>query len=199
MKKILLFVFAALFMFTACNNNKKPGDTTITSDDGKEKVTFNANDMKDAAEDMTKKKDELTKLTPLTLEQLKALVPETLMGAKRTNYEATSAMGTGSVEANYELNDSTSVRLNIIDCAGSAGAGIYSLQFFGLMNIEQDSDEEYTKSVDFNGGKAYERCDKISNECTFTFFSGDRFLVSLEADNVGAAALKQAAGSLNIK
>jgi hypothetical protein len=199
MKKILLFLFAAFFMFTACNNNKKPGDTTITSDDGKEKVTFNANDMKDAAEEMTRKKDELSKLTPLTLDQLKALVPETLMGAKRTNYEATSAMGTGSVEADYELNDSTNIRLNIIDCAGSAGAGIYSLQFLGLMNIEQESDEEYTKSVDFNGGKAYEHCNKSSNDCTFTFFSGGRFLVTLDGDNVGAAALKQAAGTLNIK
>jgi len=89
--------------------------------------------------------------------------------------------------------------LIIYDCAGSAGAGIYSLQFLGMMNMQQESDDEYTKTVEFNGANAFEHCDKTSNDCTFTYFAGGRYLVTLEGDNVDAEALKQAARALNIK
>ena len=155
--------------------------------------------MQNAAEDMEKQKSELEKLTPLTLDQLKAMIPETMMGVPRTNFEANQAMGAGLATAKYEINDSTDVKLNIYDCAGSGGAGIYSLQYLGMMNIQQESDEEYTKTVDFNGGKAYEHCNKINQRLHLTYFAGGRFLVTLEGDHVGADALKQAAKGLDIK
>jgi hypothetical protein len=101
---------------------------------------------------------------------LKALIPENLMGAKRTNYTASAAMGAGLARGEYELNDSTRLSLNIYDCAGSAGAGIYSMQYLGMYNLQQESDEEYTKTVDFNGGKAFEHCEKATNNCTLTYF-----------------------------
>jgi hypothetical protein len=196
MKKASSLILAAVLLLAACNNNK-PKTATITTDDGK--VTFDANKMQSAAEDMEKQKKELEKLSPLTIDQLKAMIPETLMGAKRTNFQASTTMGAGLATGEYQINDSTNVKLNIYDCAGTAGAGIYSLQYLGMMNIQQESDDEYTKTVDFNGGKAYEHCNKSSNECTITYFSGGRFLVTLEGDHVGADALKDAAKGLNIK
>ena len=99
----------------------------------------------------------------------------------------------------YKRQDSTIASLSIYDCAGSAGAGIYSLQFLGMMNMQQESDDEYTKTVEFNGANAFEHCDKTTNDCTFTYFAGGRYLVTLEGRNVGADALKQAARALNIK
>lgn len=198
MKRFLLLSLNFLIIATACNNNKKAdssgvnGDsTTIESPDAKK--------MQNAAEDMEKKKDELSKLTPLTMDELKALLPETLMGTARTSYDVNSSMGAGLATAEYTLTDSTSVSLSIYDCAGSAGAGIYSLQFLGMMNMQQESDDEYTKTVEFNGANAFEHCDKTTNDCTFTYFAGGRYLVTLEGRNVGADALKQAARSLNIK
>jgi len=186
-------------LLVACNN-KKPKETNVfTSADGKETVTVDAQKMQNAAQDMEKQKAELEKLTPLTLDQLKAMIPETLMGAKRTNYSANTAMGAGSAQGDYQLNDSSKLSLNIYDCAGSAGAGIYSMQYMSMFNFQQDSDEEYTKTIDFNGGKAFEHCEKATNNCTLSYFSGGRFMVTLEGDHVGAAALKQAASGLNIK
>jgi hypothetical protein len=108
-------------------------------------------------------------------------------------------MGAGLANGKYVINDSMEVDLNIYDCAGSAGAGIYGLQYLGMMNMQQESDEEYSKSIDFNGGKAYEHCEKATNDCTFTYFAGGRFLVTLEGDRTGIDALKQAAKGLNIK
>lgn len=196
MKRISSFLLAGIFLLAACNNNKKSNDATITTGDGKEKVTIDINDMKEAADDMEKKKDELTKLTPLTTDQLKALLPESLMGGNRTEYNVANTMGAGMATGEYQINDSVNVKLMIYDCAGTAGAGIYSLQYLGLMSFQQESDEEYTKSVDFNGGKAYEHCQKATNDCTFTFFAGGRFLVTLEGDHTGIDGLKQAAGTL---
>jgi hypothetical protein len=199
MKRLPLFLFTTVLFLAACNNNKPKDSITITSEDGKEKVTLDPTQMQNAAEEMEKQKSALEKLTPLSLDQLKALLPETMMGVPRKSYETTNAMGAGLATAKYEINDSVDVKLNIYDCAGSGGAGIYSLQYLGMMNIQQDSDEEYTKSVDFNGGKAYEHCNKINNDCTLTYFAGGRFLVTLEGDHVGADALKQAAKGLDIK
>ena len=198
MKQITLVLITITLILGACKNNKQK-ETVITSKDGKEKVTINSNQMQNALQDMEKQKLELEKLTPLSTDQLKAMIPENLMGAKRTNISASSAMGAGSVQGEYELNDSTRISLNIYDCAGSAGAGIYSMQYMSLINFQQDSEDEYTKTIDFNGGKAFEHCEKATNDCTISYFSGGRFLVTLEGDHVGADALKQAAKGLNIK
>ena len=198
MKKTSSLLLAAGILIAACNNNK-PKETTIVSEDGKEKVTIDANKMQSTAAEMQKKTEELQKLPPLSLDQLKAMIPETLMGIKRLKYNTTSAMGTGVATAEYEMNDSTNIKLTIYDCAGPGGAGIYSMQFLGMYNVQSESDEEYTKTIDFMGGKAFEHCRKTRQECTITYFTGERFLVSLEGDNVAADDLKKAAKELNIK
>lgn len=199
MKQLSSFLLSVTLLLAACNNNKPKDTATFTSEDGKEKVTVDMKQMQNAAADMEKQKAELEKLTPLTIDQLKAMIPETLMGVARKNLNASTTMGAGLATAKYEINDSMDIKLNIYDCAGSGGAGIYSLQYLGMMNMQQESDEEYTKTVDFNGGKAFEHCEKASNDCTLTWFAGGRFLVSLEGDHVGADALKQAARGLDIK
>lgn len=198
MKKILPAVTAAIILI-ACNNNKTKNTATFTSEDGKEQVTVDMNEMKNAAQDMEKMKAELSTLTPLTTGQLTALVPEKLMGADRRDLDVTAAMGASVASASYKINDSTDIKLNIFDCAGPGGAGIYSMQYLGMFNIQQDDEDEYTKTIDFNGGKAFENCKKTRNECTLTYFSGGRFLITLEGDNVGIDGLKQAAKGLDIK
>jgi hypothetical protein len=108
-------------------------------------------------------------------------------------------MGAGVANGRYEINDSMDVKLSVWDCAGPGGAGIYGMQYLSMIDIQQESDDEYTKTIDFNGGKAHEHCNKSSNDCTFTYFAGGRFLVTLEGDHVSADALKEAAKGLNIK
>ncbi len=198
MKRFFLISLIFLIIATACNNNKK-ADSSGVNGDSTTIESPEAKKMQNAAEDMEKKKDELSKLKPLTMDELKALLPETLMGSARTSFDVNSSMGAGLGSAEYSLTDSTNVSLSIYDCAGSAGAGIYSLQFLGMMNMQQESDDEYTKTVEFNGANAFEHCDKTTNDCTFTYFAGGRYLVTLEGRNVGAEALKQAARALNIK
>lgn len=198
MKRFLSLLPVILLFVTSCDNNKA-ANGNAANEDSIETLSADKKQMQNAADDMEKKKEELSKLTPLTLDELKALLPKTLMGTEGTNFEANSAMGAGLANAEYALSDSTHISLNIYDCAGSAGSGIYSLQYLGMLNMQQDTDEEYTKTIDFNGSKAFEHCDKTSNDCTFTYFAGGRYLVTLSGDNVNAETLKQAARALNIR
>ena len=108
-------------------------------------------------------------------------------------------MGAAYAEGEYPINDSTNLELKIFDCAGQAGAGIYSMQFLGMMNFESENDDEYTKTIEFNGAKAVEHLNKSNNRSTLTYLAGDRLLVTLEGRNTGIDFLKQAAGSLSLK
>lgn len=198
MKRFSSLLLAFALLIAACNNNKSKDGVTITSKDGKEQVTIDPDEMPNAAQDMQKKREELGKLTPLTSDELKVLIPGQLFGVNQSDLDVSSAMGASIASAKYKINDSADVKLSVIDCAGPGGAGIYSMQYLGLYNFQEDNEKEYTKTIDFNDGKGFENCKKRRNECTFTYFSS-RFLVSLEGDNVGIDALKDAAKGLNIK
>ena len=199
MKHVFFLLSAAVCLLTACNNNNKKPGVTVTSEDGKTTTTVQPNDLAKVSDDFQKKTEELQKLSPYTLDQMKALLPEELAGAKRSKFSANSAMGAAYAEGEYPINDSTSVELKIFDCAGQAGAGIYSMQYLGLMNFESESDDEYTKTSEFKGGKIVEHHNKRNNRSTLTYLSGDRLLVTLEGRKTGVDLLKQVAGNLNLK
>ena len=191
MKKIILIASTAIIFITACkNNNSKESN----SQDNKEKVSTDTNNNEGSGQDIEKIKQQLMKLTPMSLDQIKALIPETLMNYKKTKFEAAMSSGIGTTTAEYHPNDTTTITLNIYDCAGAAGADIYDTQFTGLvMNVQQGS----TKNIDIKGAKGFEHCE--NNDCTITWFSGDRFIVTLLGDNTGSDMLKQAAQEINIK
>jgi hypothetical protein len=198
MKKLFFAAIAACILLPACNNNK-PGAITVKSEDGKTTTTVHAGDMAKVAEDYQKKAEELQKLAPYTLDQMKAMLPEEIAGAKRAKFTANSAMGAAFAEGEYPINDSTEISLKIFDCAGQAGAGIYSMQYLGMMNFQSESDGEYTKTVDFNGSRAVEHLDKNDNEASFMYVAGDRLLVTLEGRNTDVDMLRKVAGGLNLK
>jgi hypothetical protein len=203
MRRLSFAALAFAFLFAACNNNKTKDATTIVSEDGKTKVTIDPSTVTDptASGDMTKKMEDLKKLTPLSLDQLKALLPEELAGMKRSNFSANSAMGFALAEARYKGSeeDDKELKLVIWDCAGEAGAGFYSLTYWTQFNMQSESDDGYTKSVPFNGGKAIEKYSKGSNEYDLTYTSGERLLVNISGRNVPLDVVKQAATGLNLK
>ena len=187
----LLCCILFLSVFIACNNRKKTGEVTYTSEDGKEKATVNTNMSETQASAMQQKAEELQKLTPVTTDELKALLPEELMGARRSDVQATTATGTAMATAQYDINDSTDLSITIWDCGGPGGAGIYSLQYVTMFSYEADSDEEYTKAIEFDGKKGIEQCSKVDKDCKLIYFGGDRYLVSLEAENLTPDELKK--------
>ena len=199
MKQLTLVLFVAALL-TACKGNDKKITHTEKNDDGTTTTTsVDVKGMTTDTDEMTKKTEELKKLTPLTLDQLKALLPEEVNGMKRTNFNANSAMGYAIAEGEYQQDENTSLKLVIYDCAGEAGAGWYSLTYWGAMNFQQESDKEYTKTIDFKGVKAIENFKKESKESSLTYVANERLLVVLTGRNMEPAALKEAAEKLNLK
>jgi hypothetical protein len=199
MKQIIAFFLACAILATACNSKKKTVE--VKNDDGTSKATINADnaEMQKASLEYQKQAEELQKLSPVTMDELKAMVPEQMMGAKRSSFQANTATGTGVVTAEYDLNDTTNVRVTIWDCGGPAGSGLYSAQYMTAMNYQQESDNDYTKTIDFKGAKAIEHCKKDNSSCSITYFTGKRFMVVLDGRNMHPDGLKQAADELRIK
>jgi hypothetical protein len=199
MRSIIFCAGTVVLLATACNNNK-PKPIVITSEDGKTKTSIAVQEVAGAADDMQKKMEELKKLTPYNTDQLKAMLPEEMMGMKRTNFNANSMMGFASADATYKnAGDEKRIQLTIFDCAGEAGAGIYSLNYWSRMSMQSENENGYTKTIEFNGGKAVENYSKTEEEYELTFVTNDRLLVSVKGNQVGLDAVKQAAQSLSFK
>lgn len=196
MKKFLIVMLSSIMM-ASCNNN--PGNITVKSDDGKSTATVDLSRAEKSAEQMQNKAEELKKLAPLTLDQLKELIPEELAGIKRTAFNVNSAMGISAGDAEYRKDDNSAIKLQVFDCAGETGAGYYSAMYLMKMNMQSESDNGYLKTVDFMNGKAVESFDKSSNRYTLIYLGNDRVMVSLEGENISLETLRDAAKGLNLK
>ena len=199
MRVTLATLLIASMLVAACNNHKKISHTEKNADGSTTTTTMDVSDLSTSTDAMNKKMEELKKLTPLTLDQLKGLLPEELNGIKRTSFTTNSTMGFAVAEAEYRKDDSTVIKLDIYDCAGEAGAGIYGLNYWTKMNVQSESSDGYTKTIDFMGNRAVETYEKNNNQYTLTYAAIDRLLVVLSGRNTGIEALKDAAKSLNLK
>lgn len=194
--RFLLFLLLVSFSFSACNSNKDK--ITVTGPDGTETTVDmgNVNDAVKAMEQSQDKSEELKKLTPLSVDQLKALLPDEIMGMKRSRFSANSMMGAANATATYKSDDGKELKLNIFDCAGEAGSGIYTLRYWTLMNFQSEDDNGYTKTIDFKGQKAVESYKNHNEEYGITYMANDRFLVTVEGEKTGLDVVKQVAGGL---
>lgn len=188
----------AIVGLVSCNSGR---DKITIKDEKGNKATIDLG----AIEEMTKvaeasqdKAEELKKLTPLTIDQLKAMVPEEFMGMKRSNFNANSMMGAANVTATYKSDDGKEIRLDIFDCAGEYGSGIYSLRYWTLWNYEREDDNGYQKTVDFDGQKAIEEYQKHNDQYSLTYFAKDRLLVKVEGEKIGIEGVRQAAKNLQL-
>lgn len=197
MRLFIIAILATILFLSGCKGKNK--EVTLKSEDGKESVTINTEEASTVANEMEKKVEELKKLPPLTVDQIKTMLPEELQGMKRTSFNANSMMGFASGEATYKKDDTTEIRLTIFDCAGEAGSGMYALNYWTKMTMESQNESGYTKTIDLMGVKAVEDYKKYNNSYTLTYAANDRLLVTLHGQNVPLDQLKDAAKSLNLK
>lgn len=200
MTRLSILLIATVMLLTACNNNKpKETNSTNTNNQTTTGTTgTNPSNVNEAANDMTKMMEEMKKMPALSTDQIKALLPETLMGMKRASFSANSMMGYGVGEARYKSDDGKELKLSVYDCVGTAGVAWYSMMYWG-MNMEREDENGYEKTTTFNGTKAIEKYEKGSERYTITFPASNRLLVTVEGENTGLDMVKQAAGSLNLK
>ncbi|MFN2439095.1 MAG: hypothetical protein ABR503_07840 [Chitinophagaceae bacterium] len=199
MKKLLLCATALAVFIASCNNDKKVTHTEKNEDGTTTTTTLDVGDMGKGAEDMNKKMEELKTLKPLSLDELKALLPEEIAGIKRTSFNANSSMGFSVSQGEYKKDDSTEIDVAIYDGAGEMGAGMYGMMYLTKMNMQSESSDGYTKTIDFKGGKAVETYEKNNNQTTLTYLANDRLLIVITGKNVDNKALRGVAENLNLK
>src|SRR6476661_6283702 len=140
--KYLFLTAVIVVCFAACNNGKSYTATTKNADGTETKTSVDVKSMSTTTDEMNKKIEELKKLTPYTLDQLKALLPAELNGMQQSNYNSSTAMGYALISADYKKDDTTSLQVSVYDCAGEAGSAWYGMAYWSKMSFQQESSTE---------------------------------------------------------
>lgn len=175
MKKTLLILGAAILLIS-CKDNPIVSKVKETKQNV-ENTTNAYKEVFDAQEDVEK----LSKVTPMTNEELKAWLPDEVDGMKRTSFKAgtMAAMNIASIEANYVAEDkSKEFKIEIIDGAGEVGAiALMGARMALSQEFEEETEYKTKKTTKKDGAKAIEESYKDGSRCTLEFLQDDRFYI----------------------
>jgi hypothetical protein len=134
--------------------------------------------------------------------ELKALLPESLPGMKRTNAsgEKTSAFGmnVSQSKGDYSTEDG-SKRIDITLTDIGSMTGLAGMAVFGwyYADLDRETDTGYEKTTNFNGYKAYEEYNNQNKNGKIQVLVGDRFWIEADGDGVSMDEIKNALGNIN--
>jgi hypothetical protein len=190
MPRLKLLLFAAIVVFHSCGGNKKARpDQAVAKDNSP--VAHDDNRYKNHRE-------ALEKVTPISANELVELVPVELRGATRTSSKVRPLNGTTIAEADYEVSGQPEISLEIIDCAGPAGAGVYEMKFYRLLDRDKDDEGLTIRTISLNGRPTLEQCIQSNDYCCITWFAENRYLVSLSSGNNTLEILKQVSRAIKL-
>lgn len=96
-------------------------------------------------------------MTPLSNDELKAVIPETVLGLKTINLSAgdASMMNLSSAEAVYNTDDqSKNVKITVMDGTGKTGSSMVTLMMMTMNTTSEKTTEDgFEKNGEFNGVK----------------------------------------------
>lgn len=135
---------------------------------------------------------------------MKALLPESLAGMKRTRFTVgdASMMGLVTAQATYSDDQNKSVELSVMDGAGEAGSGVIAIYVMSLsMDMEEETESGFSKNTTLNGYRASikeQRGDDWVNSEIATLVS-DRYLVTLSGTGLAYKELEEVFNGLDLK
>lgn len=197
MKKYVM----ALFVFTAiisCKDNpvskkiKETKDAVSNTTNAVQEMTNMQDDVKD-----------LSEMTPLTNEELKAWLPDEIQGMKRISYKAgqVGMMGIASIEAAYANEDkSKKFSINVIDGAGQMGAAAtMGMRMVMSQDFEEEDEYRTRKTVKRNDKKAVEEYEKANNNSQIQYLESNRFYLDAKGKNMDIDETWDAIDELKLK
>ncbi len=128
---------------------------------------------------------------------LKALLPDNVAGAPRTEISAVTAgaagMGGSDAEATYQNGD-THITLKVADIAAAGGLAALA----GAVNVQEDRETAtgYEKVQTINGRLTTEKYDNQDKSGEYSVMVASRFLISAEGSGVTMDSLKAAVASV---
>lgn len=181
MKNICILLVMSLVVLS-CKNVEKPETKNSIN------PVSNAIKASSKMDEMKEEVDDLTKLTPLTIEDFKAWLPDEIIGMKRTGYKSgqTAMMNIASIEGTYKTEDkSKELKIYVIDRAGeTAASATMGITMAFEMEFNQESDGHSKKTVTKNGNKAIEEYYSNSNRSEIQLLHNTRFYIKAEGKNM---------------
>lgn len=198
-------------LVASCGNSK----SSEGSEDAKEKEAgisdvvkgvSNLDNLSDGAKKLEDLQAKLKSEKPLSSEELKAFLPESLDGLKRTSYSGGSMYGAEVVsgEATYTVDNQKEIKVNIIDGAGETASAIVGLAQMGFMvDSEKITDTEIEKTGEFEGKRAKTTDSKGEEGSTaksseISYLEKDRYLITLRGNGYSLDELKGFLTKLNL-
>lgn len=190
-RKTLIMVIA--IVLSSCMGEVK--EKLKKAKQGVSNVTTIAEKAQEAKEDIEKLKD----ATPLTNEELKTWLPESLEGWQRSGFKVgtTGYMNVASIEGTYKTEEQSKtdmhdgqmiekkLTINVIDGAGPSGSMmIAGLGMASKMDMEQEDEWKHTQSVERNGILAQQTFHKKQKETALQFVYNKRFGVMINGVNL---------------
>ena len=143
------------------------------------------------------------KIETVDFRELKALLPASLAGMKRTNAtgQKSTAMGMqiSSAEGSYSSDDGKSVTLKIGDIGSMTGLAGMAAYAWASTEVDSESDNGYEKTTRFKGFKAMEKYNKQSRSGELSVLVGGRFVVEADGSNIDMDSLKSALGNIDLR
>ncbi|KIM06153.1 MAG: hypothetical protein KU29_09165 [Sulfurovum sp. FS06-10] len=204
MKTKYALILATLLIFSGCGEQKEDGAKVESANIEKSSEVIEKQEvesLKDAGEHLMKEigkitSDDLKKATPLSNEQLKALLPNTLDSMKRTAFSVGN-MGMHTVDGIYKDGDK-SITLSIMDGAGEVGSAMIGMIQMGInMGGERQDENGYMKPIEIDGQKGFEQQEKFDNDNgnrvknSITLIVSERFMLMLTGTGVEADKLNE--------
>jgi hypothetical protein len=143
------------------------------------------------------------KVEAVDFRSLQALLPETLPNMKRSGAtgekSGTPGMMISTAEANYEADGGGSIDITISDLGGMSGApAMLATYAWATVPIDRETDSGYEKTTTFSGYRAFENYDKAGQNGRLQILVGGRFMVEVAGSGVNMAAIKAAAGKVDL-
>jgi nitrogen fixation protein FixH len=151
----------------------------------------------DKAKEMGDKKA----VDPVDFRSLKALLPETTSGLKRTEStgEKTGAMGftISMAKASYSEGDA-SMSVEIMDTGGIAGMASMAMAAWAMADIDKETENGYEKTTKIDGHKAFEKYDNQRKSGEINVLVGNRYIINVHGNGVSVDQMKDVLGDINL-
>lgn len=201
MKKLILSA-AALVLFCCSKEESKQEAKSGGLSDVVSNVK-NYSKINSSVQDVSKNIETLKKMTPLTNEELKALLPEEILGLKRKELSVgdNAMMQIASAEAKYSDGDQKKIKLEIMDGAGETGSAMVSILMMSFnMNKEKITETGYEKTAEINGNKAIIKENSGENyvNSSIQMVAKNRYLITLTGDGISYDDLEKALNQLKL-
>ena len=200
MKKLIMAT--AVLLLVACSKEEKVKEEKTGGLSDLVSTAKNYGKVSSSMQDVTKNMESLKNIQPLTNDELKAALPETILGLKRKELSVgdNSMMNLSTAEGKYANDENKRIKVEIIDGAGETGSAMVSIMIMGLnVNKEKTTESGFEKSTEINGVKSIVSEDKNGEKIQSKIQTvlKNRYLVTLSADGFSYEELKTALDELN--